>query len=433
MNYNYCVQKAPKKVILWPHRGLNVKYICKKPSEKKPSKENVKHRLAFQAHILDSVQDALCAMDENCIITYWNDIAENMFGWKTEEVIGKLSPIRPDSFEGYNLEKLMKDGYYMGEVLYQHRSGTLIYINVHVRVLRGSQGEYKGNVASFRDITRQKRTEVKEKNELEKILKAQDEIFANVSHELKTPLNVIYSTNQLMGFYLKNDLLEVSKDKFSKSIQIIKQNCFRFTKLINNVVDISKIDSGLFKLNLANENIVEIIDSIVQAVEEYIKGKGVSNVFSTNTKNKIIACDPEEIERIVLNLISNAIKFTNAEGNIYVNVTDKVEAVEIAVKDTGVGIEKRYLDSIFERYHQVDKTFARKAEGSGIGLTLVKAIVDMHNGSISVESELGKGSIFKIVLPARTMEQRPITIEHTNVRENRAEMINIEFSDIYNL
>jgi signal transduction histidine kinase len=263
-------------------------------------------------------------------------------------------------------------------------------------------------------------------------LKMQDEIFANISHELKTPLNVIFSTNQLMELYLKNDSLEDNREKVSRGISSTKQNCYRLIKLINNIVDLSKMESGFFKLDLCNENIVMIVEDIVQSVAEHIKGNGISIVFDTNTEEKIIACDPEKIERILLNLISNAIKFTNPDGGIFINIIDKDNSVEIEVKDTGIGIEKKHLDNIFERFHQVDKSLSRNAEGSGIGLSLVKSIVELHGGNISVYSTLGEGTIFKIVLPARLVKGERV-IERIKTRNNKIEMINIEFSDIYSI
>lgn len=264
------------------------------------------------------------------------------------------------------------------------------------------------------------------------MLKMQDEIFANISHELKTPLNVIFSSNQLLEFYLKNDLLEDNRDKFSKNVNIIKQNCYRLTKLINNIVDLSKIESGFLKLNLYNENIVQVVEDTVQSVSEHIKGKGISIVFDTNTEEKIIACDPEKIERVILNLISNAIKFTNMDGRIFINILDKGDSVEIAVKDTGIGMDKKHLDNIFERFHQVDKSLSRNAEGSGIGLSLVKSIVELHSGKISVDSTPGEGTIFRIEFPARTVKNEKV-IEQIKTMNNKIEMIKIEFSDIYSI
>ncbi|MDF2883130.1 MAG: histidine kinase [Clostridiaceae bacterium] len=287
-----------------------------------------------------------------------------------------------------------------------------------------------GKIMEIIDISTDITKEVKEKNEMKKVFRIQEELFANVSHELKTPLNVIFSTNQLLELYLNNRMLEANKDKVSRDINIIKQNCYRLIKLINNIVDLSKIETGFFKLNLSNENIVEVTENIVQSVSEYINRKELSIIFDTNTEEKIIACDPEKIERIILNLISNAIKFTNPGGSIFVNVFDKGNTVEITVEDTGIGIEKKYLDSIFGRFQQVDKSLSRNAEGSGIGLSVVKSIVELHGGKISVDSEAGKGSIFKIELPGRTVETSKV-IEKVNGMNNKIQMINVEFSDIY--
>jgi len=274
--------------------------------------------------------------------------------------------------------------------------------------------------------------EIKAKNKMEETLKMQDEIFSNISHELKTPLNVIFSTNQLMQLYLKSNLWDANKEKISRSINIIKQNCHRFTKIINNTIDISKIESGFLKLNLSNENIVNITEEIIQSIAEYIKGKGINITFDTNTEEKIIACDPDKIERIILNLISNAVKFTNTSGSIFVNILDKGDTVEISVKDTGIGMDKKHLDNIFKRFHQVDKSLSRNAEGSGIGLSLVKSIVELHGGKISAESNINEGSIFKIELPAMTIESPKVTPENKAIN-SKIEMINIEFSDIYSI
>ncbi|MDF2883579.1 MAG: histidine kinase [Clostridiaceae bacterium] len=272
--------------------------------------------------------------------------------------------------------------------------------------------------------------EVKVKNQMEKTFKIQEELFANVSHELKTPLNVIFSTDQLLELYLKNDSLEVNRDKISKSINVIKQNCYRFAKLINNIVDLHKIESGFYKLNLSNENIVQVTEDIVQSASIYIKRKGLSIIFDTNTEEKIIACDAGNIERIILNLISNAIKFSNPGGSIFVNVFDKGDTVEITVEDTGIGIEKKHLNKIFGTFQQVDKSFSRNTEGSGIGLALVKSIAELHGGKISVDSEVGKGSIFRIDLPGRIVENSKV-IENTNPIGSKIQKVKVEFSDIY--
>ena len=176
-------------------------------------------------------------------------------------------------------------------------------------------------------------------------------------------------------------------------------------------------------------NIVRLVNNIVQSVIEYGQVKDLSIIFHTNIIEKILACDPIMIERAMLNLISNAIKFSDPKNEIYVNVFDKADKVEITVKDKGIGIEENNFKRLFDRFYQVDKSLIRNAEGSGIGLSLVKQIIDLHNGKLSVESEVGKGSIFTIELPVKTIENPTIIQNYNN--KDKIEMISIELSDIY--
>jgi PAS domain S-box-containing protein len=301
-----------------------------------------------------------------------------------------------------------------------------IWIDAYVFKIDLGKGTKLGVL--FNDITE----EVMHNRKVEELIKMQDDLYVNVSHELKTPLNVIFSANQVMNMYLKSDSIEDKKDKLFNYNNSIKQNCYRLIKLVNNIVDLSKSKSGLLMLNLCNVNIVEVIESIVQSISEYVKSKELKIIFDTNIEEKIIACDSDKIERIMLNLISNAIKFSNPNGEIFVNVLSKEETVEITVKDTGIGIEKQNLDNIFNRFYQEDKSLSRNAEGSGIGLSLIKSFVELHGGNISVVSEINKGSIFKVVLPAKTIESQEFR-ELAKSMNDKIETIKIEFSDIYSI
>lgn len=265
-----------------------------------------------------------------------------------------------------------------------------------------------------------------EQNELlQKTLKEQEEFFSSMSHELKTPLNVIFSALQVLELYNNNN----RTIKYSK---IMKQNCYRLLRLINNLIDISKIDSGFFKLNLGNYNIIGIIEDITLSVTDFIEAKGLSIIFDTEVEEKIISCDPDKIERIILNLLSNAIKFTNPKGEIKVNIYDKEEFVNIVIEDTGIGIPEDKQEVIFEKFKQVDKSLQRNYEGSGIGLFLVKSLVEMHGGSIKIQSTLGHGSKFSILIPAKLIVTTPVNIIHDSI-SNNIERIHLEFSDIYSL
>ena len=278
----------------------------------------------------------------------------------------------------------------------------------------------------FKDITE----EVENKRAMEESIKIQDEVFANVSHELKTPLSVIFGTAQLMKHYVNNQSTCDLKSHLLKNIETINQNCYRFTRLINNIVDLSKMDSGFYKLEMKNHNIVEVVENLVQSVAKYIESKELSIIFDTDSEELFVKCDSEKIERILLNLISNAVKFTDPGGTIHVAVLEKEGHIELSVRDTGVGIEKKYLDSIFKRYHQVDKTLSRNAEGSGIGLALVKSLVELHGGRITVESQRKIGSTFTIELPYQEIGGK-VEMDRKGESCTSADLVDIEFSDIY--
>ncbi|AEB76640.1 histidine kinase [Clostridium botulinum] len=257
------------------------------------------------------------------------------------------------------------------------------------------------------------------------------EFFANISHELRTPLNVIFGGYQMLKLMLESENLQ-SKPKIDKYMGTMKQNCYRLVRLINNLIDITKIDSGFFEVNLINVDIINTIESITLSVAQYIESKGINLVFDTFVEEKIIACDVDKIERIILNLLSNAIKFTNPGGNIAVTMYEEKNNIVISVKDDGIGIPDEKQSIIFDRFIQVDKSLSRNREGSGIGLSLVKSIVELHKGKIYLKSKLGEGSEFIIKLPCSTLEIQDKNAEmYSNANSNKIEKIMIEFSDIY--
>ena len=304
-------------------------------------------------------------------------------------------------------------------------NGNDMYWNIIFEPMLEVGGEIEEILILLIDVT----TEIESNIVMEKALKLQGEFLVNISHELKTPLNIIFSTAQLFDMYCNSGSLDDKKDSIIKYIDSIKQNSYRLSKLINNIVDLSKIEAGFFELALSNNNIVVVVEKIVMSVTNFTDSKGLNIIFDTDIEEKIIACDPEKIERIVLNLISNAIKFSNKGDEIFVTVKDKNEFVEISVKDNGIGIENKYLDMIFDRFKQVDKSLSRNAEGTGIGLSLVKSIVELHGGSIYVESEFGKGSKFIVMLPSVKIFNENMIYNSKFKNEN--ENIRVELSDVY--
>nr|WP_315024433.1 GAF domain-containing sensor histidine kinase [uncultured Aminipila sp.] len=262
--------------------------------------------------------------------------------------------------------------------------------------------------------------------------KIKTEFFSNISHELRTPINVIISALQMHLLKLDGCHCKKISKACYKYHNIMKQNCFRLLRLANNLIDITKIDAGYFCVNSMNVNLISVLENITMSVADYVEDKGISLIFDTDVEEKIIACDPEKIERILLNLLSNAVKFTPSGGNIRVDIRDGIEKICISVKDNGKGIPEDKLDVIFKRFVQVDKSFTRNYEGSGIGLSLVKDLVELHGGTISVKSGTDQGAEFIISLPCKLADEKYDEVKCCDeLNKNHMDKINIEFSDIY--
>ncbi|MEG0774317.1 ATP-binding protein [Clostridium sp.] len=275
---------------------------------------------------------------------------------------------------------------------------------------------------------------IKKVNELLEFDKIKTEFFANISHELKTPLNVISSTVQLLKSL--DESRNLGDDRIKYYFNIMNQNAFRLLRLINNLIDTTKVDGNYLHLNSTNGDIIYVVEELVQSVADFVQSKGINIIFDTDVEEKIISFDEEKIERIILNLLSNAVKFTDENGSIFINVCDKGDFIEISIKDTGIGIPEDKLEFIFERFAQIDRSTTRKIEGSGIGLALVKSLVEMHGGTIYAKSEINIGSEFIVSLPTTFLD---VTKTEDNLvykelsRDNYDEKLQIEFSDIYSI
>ena len=276
------------------------------------------------------------------------------------------------------------------------------------------------------------------KNKAEEASNLKAHFISNISHELKTPINVILCAIQLIE--LKN--LKNNHDNEKKNISIVKDNCYRLIRLISNIIDIEKAELNDLKLNLENNNIVTLTEDIVMSVIPYAEKKNLNLIFDTDEEEVLIDIDAIKIERVILNLLSNSIKFSKENGYIGVKISSLDKYVSIVVEDNGLGIAKEELTNIFERFRQVDNSLTRKNEGSGIGLSIVKSLVELHGGEITVQSELNKGTRFIVKLPKEmniNKNNKCIRIEEDKeCKENISDEIrNInyrtktELSDIY--
>ena len=234
---------------------------------------------------------------------------------------------------------------------------------------------------------------LKAMKEVEEANNLKTNFITNISHELKTPINVILCAIQLLESKGCNNY------KNRNTMGIIKDNCYRLTRLINNMIDIEKAELNNLKLSLEEVNIVSLAEELVMSVVPYAEKKNLTLIFDTNEEDVMMSVDISKIERVILNLISNAIKFSRENGEIYVTVTSQDECLEISVEDNGIGIADKHKRDIFKKFVQVDNSLNRKNEGSGVGLSIAQSLVELHNGKITVESEINKGTRFTVILP----------------------------------
>ena len=279
-------------------------------------------------------------------------------------------------------------------------------------------------------MTEYKRNEAKNKK-LYQMAKEREQLktdfIANMSHELRTPLNIITSASMLLE--MKSNKEEtVSSEYILDKLSHINQSSNRLRRLINNLIDISKFDSGFIECKCKNENIVYVVEDIVHEVVDYAKEKNIELIFDTEEEEIISFIDKEKIERVILNLLSNAIKFTNENGKIEVYMKSDDNFIYITIKDNGIGISKEKIDHIFQRFYQVDNLLSRGSEGSGIGLCIVDEIIRMHGGKINIESEINKGTTFEIVL--NVSKSNFIDKEEEKTDKNIKDIVKVEMSDI---
>ena len=367
-----------------------------------------------------------------CIIKA-NDSWEKVLGWSKAEIkaMHYSDLIHPDDIS--ILEYLYDPNYIVEEIKYLTirllcKDNTYKWIELSLKYVKDKNVFMSTGI----DVTSRKEVEV-EKKKLEEAIHLEsirNEFFGNISHEFKTPLNIILGIVQLIDKNIELD--NITKENLIRHVDIMKQNSYRLLRLVNNLIDISRIDIGYYNLQPSNYNIVKVIEDITLSIAEYVKHKKINLIFNTDVEEITLACDPDKIERVMLNLLSNAIKYTDDNGDIYVSLNKVNEDVVVSVKDSGVGIPNDKLELIFDRFGQANDILSRRCEGSGIGLSIVKSIVEMHGGKIEVFSEIGKGSEFVFNIPIKILEEENVILTCDN-KDYHVEKCNIEFSDIYSI
>ncbi len=302
--------------------------------------------------------------------------------------------------------------------------GSYIWILARIKITYDANGRPLKMYGAGTDITKRKELELQlqEKNQL--II----DFFANISHEFKTPLAIILLAIDLINIHFDQANCQF-KDKIRYDVSVMKQNVHRMLKLISNLLDLTKIDAGFMAERLQGTDITKTIRGLVDSVKYFALDKGISVQYAESCDVHFVSLDNEKLERIILNLLSNAIKYTHMNGQISVSLKTDYNRILIAVCDNGEGIPEDKQAIIFERFRRVNTTMTRDCDGCGIGLSLSKALVELMNGRIWLNSTPGKGSTFFVELPVVEAKEgaENLVVEGLPVQKK----VEMEFSDIF--
>ncbi|MCX7902983.1 MAG: phosphate regulon sensor histidine kinase PhoR [Caloramator sp.] len=327
--------------------------------------------------ILKSMDDGVIALDNNEKIILINPAAKKMFDIK-EDVTGKhfIEVIR-----NLELEELIKQNT-EDEIEIKIPYPDIKYLKIKItKIINEKNNESVGTLMVIQDISKMKMLE-----------NMRSEFVANVSHELKTPLTSI------KGF--AETLKDVEDENVRKKfLDIINIEAERLTRLINDILILSELENKEYALNFEKLNVLEILEEIQYIMKPLAESKNIEISLETNCYDVYVYGDRDKFKQMLINLLDNAIKYTNEGGKVKIKLEKIKNQVIISIIDNGIGIPKEHLPRLFERFYRVDKARSRSLGGTGLGLAIVKHVVNLMQGKIDVESKVGEGTTFKITLP----------------------------------
>lgn len=384
------------------------------------------------------VENVVSTLDVPIAVLDYPECKYKLLNKKYEELVSLIAKreINASMMINKSIYNVFKESTVIGSLSKIAESGEAqIFPPLCVKDYQGREKYYKAKVSPYKgkngnttiyihvlDVTE----EINHNIQLEKVNKLKDEFFNIISHELRTPLTMIYGSLQL-AYDVYNGEVTPNIDK---TLTRIRENSSRLLKLTNNMMDISKADAGLLTLNNVNFDVVMHSENVVNSCLYYAQRKGINIIFDTNEEECSVLIDKEKFERILLNLLSNAIKYTAENKHIYVNLEVEEKFFVLKVRDEGVGIPEDKISIIFDRYSQVNSSLSRRAEGTGLGLAVVKKFVEAMNASIKVISEERKGSEF-VVKFKRYSNGKSSCAQYVTLSDNFDDILNIEMSDVY--
>ena len=366
----------------------------------------VKERTAEVQDLYEHAPAGYHSLNSNGIFVRINQTELDWFGYTWEEIIGvkafndlitdKSKKVFAENFPRFKAQGWIKDLEF--EMI--RKDGSILIVLINATAIYDEHGEFVMSRSSLIDITKRKQAELKLQTAnilLEKASKLKDEFLANMSHELRTPLNGIlgYSDILLEGVH------GAISEKQQQAVQMIRSSGEHLLELINDILDVSRIEAGKLELQPEIIEVDVICQSSLVFIKQLANKKSIAVEYSSSPANSTLLADPMRLKQILVNLLNNAVKFTPEKGTIKLDVqaNDRAGLMRFSITDTGIGISSGNMQKIFKPFVQLDSSLSRQHEGAGLGLVLTKNLVEMHGGSIEVQSEVGAGSCFTFVLP----------------------------------
>jgi PAS domain S-box-containing protein len=381
--------------------------------------------------VVESSDDAIITKSLDSIITSWNPGAERIFGYTAEEAIGKsIRMLIPPELQGEEDVVLAKiksgervDHY---ETTRRRKDGTPISISLTVSPIRNRAGVIVGASKIARDVSERVRLEtiaasVSQENarlyaEARDANRVKDEFLAVLSHELRTPLNAILGYARL----LRGNMLPA--DQITRGLETLERNARWLTQIVDDVLDVSRIVSGKIRLDVQPVQLSTIVDNSIATVQPAADAKHITVQSLIDPRAGPVSGDPDRLQQVVWNLLSNAVKFTPKGGRVQVRLERVNSHIAIVVTDTGIGIRPDFLPLVFERFRQADAGPTRKTGGLGLGLAIVRHLVEMHGGTVHADSAgEDQGATFTVRLPVMSVQpERMPKREHPLTEQQHA-------------
>ena len=371
---------------------------------------------------LSSIGDAVITTDLEGRVSFMNPVAESLTGWAQAEAIGRSltdifqilneqtrQPVENPALRALSAVTIVR---LANHTILIAKDGTERPIDNHAAPIRGEQGEIMGAVLVFRDISERKRMELEREQllataqaaqkEAEQANRLKDEFLATASHELRTPLTAVVGWSRM----LRTGKLDAENS--ARALESIERNATLQTKLIDDLLDVSHIITGKLTLDRRPLEIAHVVSDAVNTVRPAAEAKNIAIETSFDAEAGPVLGDANRLQQVVWNLLSNAIKFTPKNGRIEVALQRVNSEVQVSVGDSGEGISNEFLPYVFDRFSQSDGKTTRSHSGLGLGLAIVRQLVELHGGTVKADSDgPGRGATFKVQLPVLSINHVP--------------------------